>query len=678
MFSLLGDSVMRFASLKLLSLFFAGVFLVGCSSDEPAPSSTPENASVESAAPEEITEAPAPPSIEIDTTTSPETPTTVETPTTAESVATAENPLDLSYITDDFTSALILHPSRMLASPFVTSLKEAGVPISQGLDEMIAESGIDPNTIAQLIVLGDKDSTQAASMMGPGFFGFGGGPPPEFVPEAKPEAAPDQSAVERDHRELQPVNFQPAAGAFEAEDAQGGHGPGPMGPRPIPTVIIRLTESVDPKSFFDEKPIPPLEDAEVDGLAVKKIPDPNLDGVIHFADDKTVIFTKPTLLKKMMAAKGGNSPLVTELQQVEASNDIILVIDMSPLRDLIAGLGAFMAMGQEGGPDPNLALGLKVVSELKTLTITAGITSDSLLSISLVGESAETMTEANQKLDELAQMGRGLYQMQKPGLMQAESPLAESDKQSLLAVADEVVAGITNKVEGTRLTVSVPKPEKLNDLPDILKPMIGQAQNAQVRMQKKNNLKMIGLAFHNYHDVNNGFPGAGSDFSGEKQGLSWRVHLLPFLDQQALYSQFHLDESWDSEHNASLIAQMPDVFKSPEVTEEGKTAFQLFVGKGAAFEGDKGLAFRDFTDGTSNTILTMETSPEKAEYWTKPGGIPFDEEKLLDYFQTPYDYGFLYGRVDGSVQTVQDLDKKLETFKIMITRNGGEVAPRQW
>lgn len=676
---------MRLLPFKLSALMLSGFLLVGCSSDEPA--STPsESGSTETPAPEGTADAPAPPSMD-STTSDPAS----KTPTTTQPVVAAENGLDLKYITEDFTSALIIHPSRILADPLVPSLEEAGVPISQGLEEVIQNTGVDPKTIAQVIVLGDKDSTEAASMMGPSLFGFGGGPPqfeevapqlegpPEGFPEPEKneeEKIPDESRLDSTTQELQPVNFQPQFGDGPGEDFGPGPGPGGpmMGPPPAPTVIIRFTMDVDPATYFENLPVPPLEETEVDGMSVKKIPDPNLDGVFYFADNRTLIFTKSTLLKKMVDAKSTKSPLLTELQQVDASNDLIMVIDMTPLREMIAGLGALMAMGGEGEPNPDLALALKVVSELQTITITAGVSADSLLSLSLVGDSAETMAQANKKLDEFAQMGRGLYQMQKGQMLQREAGLDASGKEFVLAMSDEIVAGISNTADGARLTVSIPKPAKLTELPAVLKPMLDQAQRAPIRMQKKNNLKMIALAFHNYHDTHRGFPGAGSDHSGDVKGLSWRVHLLPYLDYLALYEQFHLDEPWDSEHNASLIAQMPDVFKSPEVTEEGKTAIHVFAGKGTAFEGETGLKISSFTDGTSNTILTIEASPEAAEFWTKPGGLPNDDEKLLDAFKTPYSYGFMYGRADGSVHIVENLTEKLETFKALITRNGGEVV----
>ncbi len=79
-----------------------------------------------------------------------------------------------------------------------------------------------------------------------------------------------------------------------------------------------------------------------------------------------------------------------------------------------------------------------------------------------------------------------------------------------------------------------------------------------------NNLKQIGLAMHNYESTFGTFPPAYiADKATGKPLLSWRVAILPFLEQDALYKQFHLDEPWDSAHNKTLIARMPPVYRSP-------------------------------------------------------------------------------------------------------------------
>ena len=96
-----------------------------------------------------------------------------------------------------------------------------------------------------------------------------------------------------------------------------------------------------------------------------------------------------------------------------------------------------------------------------------------------------------------------------------------------------------------------------------LVPSLQSAQAARGRAQSTNNLKQIGLALHNFHSANDHFP---ADIRGKdgKPLLSWRVSILPFIEQQALFQEFHQDEPWDSPHNKALIARMPATFSVPD------------------------------------------------------------------------------------------------------------------
>ncbi len=89
---------------------------------------------------------------------------------------------------------------------------------------------------------------------------------------------------------------------------------------------------------------------------------------------------------------------------------------------------------------------------------------------------------------------------------------------------------------------------------------VRKVRGAASRTQSQNNLKQIGLAMHNYHATNNMLPPHATYDKNGKPLLSWRVFILPYIEQQDLYKQFHLDEPWDSEHNKKLLAKMPVIY----------------------------------------------------------------------------------------------------------------------
>jgi hypothetical protein len=204
----------------------------------------------------------------------------------------------------------------------------------------------------------------------------------------------------------------------------------------------------------------------------------------------------------------------------------------------------------------------------------------------------------------------------------------------------------------------------------LLLPAVQAAREAARRNVSMNNMKQIQIAMLNYHEAKGTFPAAKG---GEGSQLSWRVHLLPYLDEAPLYERFHLDEPWDSEHNRALIAQMPAVFENPSADlPAGKTSYLAVTGPGTAFgEGNIGPAVRDFRDGTSQTIVLVEADPDQAVEWTKPQDWQYDPTNPTNGLGSPQRSGFLAATADGMVRYF-DIGTDAGLINAMMTRDGGE------
>ena len=136
-----------------------------------------------------------------------------------------------------------------------------------------------------------------------------------------------------------------------------------------------------------------------------------------------------------------------------------------------------------------------------------------------------------------------------------------------------------------------------------------QASTSRPRSPCSNNLKQIGIAVHNYHDTYGCFPPAYiADASGRPMH-SWRVLILPFLEQQALYARYDFSEPWDGPNNRQLAAEMPRVYRCPQDKAQGAsdTSYVAVVGAGSIWPGDKTVTMGDVADGTSNTLLVVES-----------------------------------------------------------------------
>jgi hypothetical protein len=157
----------------------------------------------------------------------------------------------------------------------------------------------------------------------------------------------------------------------------------------------------------------------------------------------------------------------------------------------------------------------------------------------------------------------------------------------------------------------------------------GDLRTAAARAQAEANVKQVLLGLHAYNDANGSLPGGIADKSG-RPGLSWRVAILPYVEQGNLYKQFKLDEPWDGPHNKALISQMPKLFAPPNAQTNGYTFLRGFTGQGAWLPPSqagqpgqllRGASFASISDGLSNTILVAEAY--EPVIWTKPDEVQF-------------------------------------------------------
>ncbi len=213
----------------------------------------------------------------------------------------------------------------------------------------------------------------------------------------------------------------------------------------------------------------------------------------------------------------------------------------------------------------------------------------------------------------------------------------------------------------------------------LLLPAVQSAREAARRAQSMNNLKQIGLAAFNYESANGHFPAQAITDDNGRPLLSWRVAILPYIEEGALYEEFHLNEPWDSPHNRALIERMPQVYAStnvPQTTEQGLTFYRGISGDQGIFTvkpDGKGRRIAEIWDGTSNTIMAGEAA--EPVIWTKPEDIPVPEDpvRLIEIFggeQRPGGANALFS--DGSVRFLSEAIDPM-VLRAIMTINGGEI-----
>jgi prepilin-type processing-associated H-X9-DG protein len=242
-----------------------------------------------------------------------------------------------------------------------------------------------------------------------------------------------------------------------------------------------------------------------------------------------------------------------------------------------------------------------------------------------------------------------------------------------MAELAESIGRMTPEAQGDRITLEA----DLEKSSALLSVPIRRARQAALRMQCTNNLKQIGLAMHNYHSAHNAFPAAYTAREDGTPLLSWRVHILPFLDQKDLYDEFHLDEPWDGPHNKALIPRMPKLYACPggdrTLARDGKTTYLTPRGPATIFPGAAGIKIQEITDGTSNTILVVDAAAAAAVVWTEPDDWEVPPAAPARGLFGHHPGGTNVAFADGGVRFIKETIAPA-VLRALMSRNGGEVT----
>lgn len=240
------------------------------------------------------------------------------------------------------------------------------------------------------------------------------------------------------------------------------------------------------------------------------------------------------------------------------------------------------------------------------------------------------------------------------------------------AIVSAVVGKEGLTVESHESVPTISAPAAGGIVAALLLPAVQSAREAARRAQCMNNCKQIGLAMLNHEAAYRAFPKQAITDKDGKPLLSWRVAILPFMEQEALYKQFRLDEPWDSPHNKALISQMPKAFACPSHDlPPGMTNYRVPAGTGTIFEPGKATAFKDILDGTSNTLMLVE-STEPVE-WTKPEDIDYRPADPTAMLGSRHAGGYNAMFADGSVRFIAARINR-EMLKALFSKAGGEVV----
>ena len=215
----------------------------------------------------------------------------------------------------------------------------------------------------------------------------------------------------------------------------------------------------------------------------------------------------------------------------------------------------------------------------------------------------------------------------------------------------------------------------------LLLPAVQAAREAARRSQCSNNLKQLALAMHNYHDTYKCFPPAYIADENGNPMHSWRVLILPFVEQQALYQMYDFDQPWDSPANLRLAQTVIPAYQCPsDPTAVGpETSYVMIVGPGTLFEGTEPTSMREITDGTSNTIMLVEVTGAGIN-WSEPRDLNLGQIALQinrpggQGMGSRHPGGMNVAFCDGSVRFISETIDPQTLERLITIADGNPVA----
>ncbi len=366
-------------------------------------------------------------------------------------------------------------------------------------------------------------------------------------------------------------------------------------------------------------------------------------------------------LDGLKAAKPAQAGPLADALALAATHTAVAGVDFAPARKALEGTPDVPA---EFAP---LAELVKAERGLLTFDFGAKVAA----TVKLTFFDADAATKAEPAAKKVVGMGRAL--LAKELKDKKRDPENKAVLDPILGFLDAALEKGETKLDGKVLTmtaggaIDAALKKSIDAFPD-------WAAVMSARIQTSNNLKQIGLAMHSYHDANNALPQDIVDKDG-KAILSWRVQLLPYMEQENLYKQLDLTKPWDDEANKKFVETMPKIYTitGREPKEKGFTYFQSFAADAAVEAGSplmvKGVkrSIVSISDGTSNTLMVVDGAT--AVNWLKPGDLPYDPKKLPKVGND----GWMFAAFgDGSVRRMRI--PKDEVLKALITVDGGEVV----
>ena len=317
-----------------------------------------------------------------------------------------------------------------------------------------------------------------------------------------------------------------------------------------------------------------------------------------------------------------NTPALNDVWKSMPDHAIRLAIDFDGARRLLDDAGKMLAEQAE----PQFKPFVEMLAQMASLKLSVDATDTNMVAIAITGRDEKTAEDLHVTLDGFLNMAKFMMGAQ-VAEMKKESPKVGE-------VLGAILTSLRAVKNGTLVTVEIPRPAGLEVA---IKEGIERARIAASEVDNMNRFRQAALAVHNYHDAYGRMPFNIVDDQFESGDLSWRVRVLPYIEEMSLFEEIDKKSAWDNLANKPFSVRMPVIFGS----DSNSTSDICWVKTSKSI-----TSFGDIIDGSSNTIMFVQN----------PAGIPWMrkndlnvDETLAMFKELPADGSLVVAMFDGSV-----------------------------
>lgn len=424
--------------------------------------------------------------------------------------------------------------------------------------------------------------------------------------------------------------------------------------------VVELFQPYDRERVLQTLLGPQHTHVDINGKTVFKEGRLFTGNTVYFPDEKTVAVSFPGAFEYLLGETATSGTLAKRLQELPLDREVVGTVVSSAISPQLR------ESFKKDPPNAVFLHALQVADFTNSIDFSIDVSKQRTdLAVAFHSDSAEDAIEVDELVSPLVKLGINALQTEL-------TKLPPQFHKQLQRILDGVKVELTDK--RLDVTASIDPSGAKAIAEGVILPELELAQHRIRLLVQKNKLHQVSIAMHNYYARFGSLPVANDSIKRDEHGkplLSWRVHLLPFLEQHELYARFKLDEPWDSPHNRQLIPKMPNEYSSDYGPGKGQTNLQAPLTRNSVFGGNQTIKFNDIPDGGGSTVAFILTKPEYAVPWTKPADCAIDQDDPAASIYSSDGIKTICLFVNGSVHFLR-IDLDAEVWLALFGRNDGK------